>query len=251
MRIFRSALAVGTVALLAAGCAGGGDGDPPAKAAAAESSSDSTPSISAQGVGRATGVPDTIIVSFSLHTEGDTAQGTLAENSLRVQSVFDVLKGQGVEDKDVQTTNVSVGTRFDDRTPPRIVGYNADNSFIVKLRDLTKAGSQIDTLVGVGADFLFVQGIGYSINDPTALLAQARTDGVKRAADQAKQMADAAGVTLGQVRTITEVQPSNPYEFNQFALRSTGAAADASVPVPLAAGSQELSVTVTVVYDIA
>jgi hypothetical protein len=235
------------VAVVATGCSSGGES--PAEAQASASTTDATPSISAQGVGRATGVPDTITVSFSINTQGDSAQQTLAENSLRTQSVLDALKGQGVEDKDVQTNNVTVGPRFDDRTPPRIVGYFADNIFTAKLRDLTKAGGQIDALVGVGGDFLHVLGIGYSINDPTTLLGEARTDAVRRAADQAKQMADAAGVALGRVRTISEVQQPTSYEFDQTFSRA--AVSDAGgVPVPLAPGSTELTVTVTVAYDI-
>src|SRR5439155_24731186 len=132
-----------------------------------------------------------------LHTEGASAQDTLADNSARTQSVLDALKEQGVDDKDVQTTNVSVGPRYDTRNPPRIVGYAADNGFVVKLRELGKAGGQIDALVAVGGDALQVSGIGFSIGDPTATLAQARADAVKRAVDQAKQMADAAGAKLG------------------------------------------------------
>jgi uncharacterized protein YggE len=250
MRIFRTALAVGLVAVLAAGCGGGGTSD---RAAEAEpDTTDTKASITAQGVGKATGVPDVITVEFSLHTEQDNAQNTLAENNLLTQAVFDSLKGQGVEDKDVQTTNVSVGPRFDDRIPPRIVGYYADNIFSAKLRDLTKAGAQIDAMVGVGGDALHILGIGYSINDPTALLAQARTDAVKRASDQAKQMADGAGIVLGKVRTITEVQPQPVYPYNDLRLSNgVAAAGDAASTVPLAAGSQEVTVTVTIVYDLA
>jgi uncharacterized protein YggE len=249
MRIFRTALGVGLVAVLAAGCGGGGSD----KTAAAEpDTTDTKASITAQGVGKATGVPDVITVQFSLHTDGDSAQNTLAENNLLTQAVFDSLKGQGVEDKDVQTTNVSVGPRFDDHNPPRIVGYYADNTFSAKLRDLTKAGAQIDAMVGVGGDSLHVLGIGYSLDDPTALLAQARTDAVKRASDQAKQMADGAGIALGKVRTITEVSPQPVYPYNDYRLfGGVAASADAASTVPLAAGSPEVTVPVTIVYDLA
>jgi uncharacterized protein YggE len=111
-----------------------------------------------------------------------------------------------------------------------------------------ETGAQIDALVGVGGDALQVQGIGYSINDSTALLAQARTDAVKRASEQAHQMADAAGVKLGGVRTISEVPLQTGYPFDQLQFSGRSAAGD--VAVPLAAGSQELTLTVTVVYDI-
>jgi uncharacterized protein YggE len=194
-------------------------------------------------------VPDVLTVAFSLHTQGDSAQQTLADNSTQTQGVLDALRAQGIDDKDVQTTNVSVGPRYDNRIPPRIVGYSADNSFTVKLRDLTKAGGQIDALVGVGGDALQVQGIGYSINDSTELLARARADAVKRASEQAQQMADAAGIKLGRVRTISEVPRQTGYPFDQQQF-GRSAMADASAPVALAPGSQELTLTVTVVFDI-
>ncbi|MEY2423492.1 MAG: uncharacterized protein QOI95_3559 [Acidimicrobiaceae bacterium] len=249
MRIFRAAAGVLFIAAIAAGCAGG---DTPARGATAAGSTttDATPSIAAQGVGRVTGVPNVLTVAFSLHTQGDSAQQTLADNSAQTQGVLDALKAQGIEDKDVQTTNVSVGPRYDNRIPPRIIGYSADNSFTVKLRDLTKAGSQIDALVGVGGDALQVQGIGYSINDSTALLAQARADAVKRAGEQAQQMADAAGIELGAIRTISEVPQQTGYPFDQLQFSGRGTGGDAAASVPLAPGSQELTLTVTVVFDI-
>jgi uncharacterized protein YggE len=211
------------------------------------------PSITAQGIGKVTGVPDVLSVSLAIHTEGDTANGTLQENSLRTQQMLDAAKAAGVDAKDVQTVNVSVGPRFDFTNPnrPRIIGYAADNSFEVKLRDLSKAGTTIDSLSSLAGDFLQVQGISYSIDDSTDLLATARADAVKRAATQAKQLADAAGVSLGGVRSITEV-PQYGYAADALAASGASARADgaASVPVALAPGSQQLTLTVTVVYDI-
>jgi uncharacterized protein YggE len=249
MRTYRAALAIGILAVVAAGC--GGDGSPPRAAAASDGGAAVTvPSITAQGTGKVTGIPDVLSVSLAIHTEGDTANGTLQENSLRTQQMLDATKGAGVDPKDVQTTSVSLGPRYDFTNPnrPRIIGYSADNSFEVKLRDLSKAGSIIDGLSSLAGDFLQVQGIGYSIDDSTDLLSAARADAVKRAAAQAKQLAEAAGVNLGPVRSITEVPQTTP-------LFATGAAAgaatdQASVPVPLAPGSQQLTLTVTVVYDI-
>ena len=250
MRIYRAALAVGILAVVVAGC--GGDDSPPRAAAASDGGAAVTvPSITAQGTGKVTGVPDVLSVSLAIHTEGDTANGTLQENSLRTQQMLDATKEAGVDPKDVQTTSVSLGPRFDFTNPnrPRIIGYSADNSFEVKLRDLTKAGTIIDGLSSLAGDFLQVQGIGFSIDDSTDLLSAARADAVKRAATQAKQLADAAGVKLGPVRSITEVPQTT---FSPFDTRAAaGAAADqASVPVPLAPGSQQLTLTVTVVYDI-
>jgi len=249
MRIYRVAVGIGIAVLVAAGCSSG-PGEVKARAATSSDSTDtSTPAITAQGVGRVTGVPDVLTVSLAIHTEGDTANGTLQENSLRTQQLLDATKTAGIDPKDVQTLNVSVGPRYDftNQSQPRIIGYSADNSFSVKLRDLTTAGKTIDDLSGMAGDFLQVQGVGYSIDDSTELLTSARADAVKRAATQAQQLADAAGVKLGGVRSITEVPQAGDVSFAS----SAGATADRStVDVALAPGSQQLSLTVTVVYDI-
>jgi uncharacterized protein YggE len=250
MRIKTRWVGLGIALLAVTGCGGGGSPATARQAVSATTDATPPPSITAQGTGRVTGVPDTLTVSLSLHSEGDSAQQTLADNSTLSQQLLDAVKAQGIDDKDVQTTSVSVSPRFDAHQPPRVVGYNADESFIVKLRDLTKAGAQIDALASTGGDALSIQGVGYSIDDSTSLLGAARTDAVQRAAAQAKQLADAAGVKLGPVRTITEV-PQNSFPFLDQA-NSFGAAggATASAAVPLAAGSQQLTLTVTVVYDI-
>jgi uncharacterized protein YggE len=248
MRIYRVAAGVGIAVLIAAGCSSGG-GDKTRAATASDGTDAPTPSITAQGVGRVTGVPDVLTVSLAIHTEGDTANGTLQENSLRTQQMLDATKAAGIDPKDVQTLNVSVGPRYDftNQSQPRIIGYSADNSFSVKLRDLTTAGKTIDDLSGTAGDFLQVQGVGYSIDDSTELLASARADAVKRAATQAQQLADAAGVKLGGVQSITEVPQVGEVPLSA----SAASTADRStLDVALAPGSQQVSLTVTIVYDI-
>lgn len=253
MRITRVAAGVVVIAVLAAGCGASGSQSTGAATRVAAASADSAgrpPSISAQGVGRATGIPDVLTVAFGVHTEGASAQQTLNDNSARTKSVLDALKSQGVADKDVQTTYITVGPRYDPMAPPRIVGFSADNSFTVRLRDLAKAGAEIDTLVGVGGDALQIRGIGYSMNDSTALLAEARADAVKRATEQAQQMAGAAGVKLGRVRSVSEVAQPFGYPMDR-AQALVGAASSSPASVPLAPGSQDLTLTVTMVFDIA
>jgi uncharacterized protein YggE len=244
---------IGIALLLVTGCGGSGTtGAPGARAAASTTADPVPPSITAQGTGRVTGVPDTLTVALSLHTDGDSAQQTLADNSTLSQQLLDAVKAQGIDERDVQTTSVSVNPRFDAHAPPRVVGYSADESFVVKLRDLSKASAQIDALAATGGDALSVQGIGYSIDDSTNLLGVARADAVQRAAAQAKQLADAAGVKLGPVRTITEVpENTSPMYDESFAAGGIGGRGTAASAVPLAPGSQQLTLTVTVVYDIA
>jgi uncharacterized protein len=66
---------------------------------------------------------------------------------------------------------------------------------------------------------------------------------VRQAVTQARQLADAAGVPLGPVLSITEVTAGEP---PQPAARDSAVAASAAVPVE--PGTQDVSVTVEVVH---
>jgi uncharacterized protein len=127
----------------------------------------------------------------------------------------------------------------------RITGYEVSNQVTATLHDIAAAGAVIDQAAAAAGDAIRVQTIRFSIADESAARAEARADAVRRALTQAQQLADAAGVGLGPVRSIIEApgeQPPLPYR----------AEADlAQQSVPIQPGTQELSVTVEVVHDIA
>ena len=250
-RRFALGAGVSVLAVVAGSCSDG-DGDssaPPVQIVSDEGIGVDRPSLTAAGTGRATGAPDTMVVSLAIHTEAASAAATLDENNLRTQQVLDTARSQGVGDADLQTTSVNVYPRFN-QFGTRVIGYTADNAFAVRYRDLDTAGGLLDGLVGVGGDHLRVLGLRLEIDDPTSILADARADAVARASDQAEQLARSAGIELGDIRTITEVRPASSRElldeqaFGRVAL-------DVGTSVPIEGGSQELTVQVEVVYDIA
>lgn len=200
-------------------------------------------SVTATATGEATGVPDQLTADVGIANQGASAADVLAENNAKTQALLDQLKAAGIDDKDVETTSVELGPRFD--KDGKITGYEASNMLRVTLRDLETAGERLDALVKAGGDSSRVQGISLGFADDDALLSKARVDAVERAKAQATEMAGAAGAKLGKVRTITDVAVSGGYD-------ERSASADAvESAVPIAAGSQELTVQVKVVYELA
>lgn len=232
LRIAAAVLALGALA----GCG---------TAASAESGS-TTPSrsVAATATGTATGVPDQLVASVGINNQGSSASDVLSENNAKTQALLDDLKKAGIDDKDVATTSVDLSPRYDD--DGNITGYQATNMVRVTLRDLKTAGKRLDSVVRVGGDNARVQGISLGFDDPDELLTKARIDAVKRARAQAEEMAKAAGADLGRVRTITDVASSPVLPYTD-AYASAGAA-DSSVPI--AAGSQDLTVQVKVVFEL-
>jgi uncharacterized protein YggE len=125
----------------------------------------------------------------------------------------------------------------------KVTGYEASNTVSVHIRDLSHAGAIVDATAAQAGDDIRVQGITFSIDDDSALLAAARTKATKRARAQAEQLASGADVKVGDVRSITEAASSTPLAY------SADAAAKAA-GTPVMPGSETLSVEATVVFAI-
>jgi uncharacterized protein YggE len=230
-------LALGAVAL--AGCSGGNE---PAAATSTGAGSTNLPSITTRGLGTVTRTPDTVIVVIGVQTRAQSAKGALDANTGKATALIDVLKSKGVAAADLQTSQLSINPTSDSVTG-RITGYEVTNQVTAKLHDIGAAGGLIDVAGEAAGDAVRLQQLSFSIDDDSASRAQARANAVRQAQAHAKQMADAAGVTLGRIRSITEMPVSPPSPLGR-----EGAAAAA--PVPIEPGSQELAVMVEVVYAI-
>jgi uncharacterized protein len=211
-----------------------------------------TRTITASAEGQASGTPDLLTVSLGVQTTGAQARQTLSTNDAEAQQLIAKLQADGVAGADIQTSQLQINPTYSPPTagrPPRIVGYTVVDMVTAKLRQLGKAGMLIDDAVAAAGNDAQVSSIAYSIDNDSSLLAAARADAVHQAAARAKAMADAAGVRLGEVRTVTDMtQPA----LVPAGVASGGAAsASPDALPPLQAGSEQLTVDVTVVYDIA
>lgn len=231
-------LAFGALAL--AGCAGGNE---PAAAVSTSAGSTVPAGITARGLATVTGTPDTVTVVIGVQTRGQSAKGALDANNAKAAALIDVLKSKGVAAADLQTSQLSINPTYDSAAG-RITGYEVTNQVTATLHDIGGAGGLIDAAGAAAGDAVRVQQLGFSIDDGSAVRAQARGDAVRRAQDQAKQMAEAAGVRLGRIQSITEVPVNPPSPFYRDSTPAEAAA------VPIEPGTKELTVMVEVVYDI-
>lgn len=199
--------------------------------------------ITARGTGTVTATPDVVTVTLGVQTEAGTAREALDANTGAATALLDVLRGAGVDPADLRTSDLSVYPSYGD-DGRRITGYQVTNRVEAVLRDLAGAGALIDAAAGAVGDAIRVDGLVFSVDDDSAARATARGDAVRRAVAQAREMAEAAGVALGPLLSVTEVPaPGAPQPF---------AAADAALQsaVPLQPGSQEVEVAVDVVHAI-
>lgn len=203
-------------------------------------------SVTVTGIGKAAAAPDMALVTLGVQTEGPDAAGALGANNEKQAAVIAALKAAGIEARDLQTTGLSLDQRmaFPDGQPPQVVGYMASNMVTVRVRDLAALGDLLDKAIGAGATNL--NGLQFMHEDDAALRDQARKAAVEDAIHRATLFAEAAGVALGPVRTITE--SSMQMQPRPMAMMARDAVAES---VPVEAGELGLSAEVTVEFSLA
>jgi len=197
--------------------------------------------ITVVGTGQVRGTPDVADLVLGVSGRAGSAADVMARIADRAQKVIDALRDAGVSDDDIQTADLSVRPVLDD--DGTVTGYEASNTVSVRIRDLSKAGAVVDAAAAKAGDDIRVQGITFSVDDDSELLAAARTKATKRARAQAEQLASGADVEVGEVRAITESTSSVPPTY-------AGDAAERAASTPVMPGSETLSVQATVVFAI-
>lgn len=218
-----------------------------AATASSPSLADNRSALTVTGQGEAHAAPDMATITVGAVSEADTASEALTQNSSLVSAAIDALKEAGVEPRDIQTTGFSVSPRYvntrEANTTPKIDGYRVNNSVVVRVRKLDTLGSLLDTLVKAGAND--IGGISFGISEADKFQDTARIAAIADARHKAELYAEAAGVRLGQIRSIDE--SGGAYPVPQTMMRMKAMEADSA---PIEAGEQTLSATVRVVYEI-
>ncbi len=200
--------------------------------------------ISVSGQGTATSPPDLAEFDAAVVTQGESAAAALESNSAAVAKMLEVLRGLKIADKDIQTSRFDLSPLYENTRngrAPKIVGYTASNQVHVRVRNLPQLGKVLDDLIESGSNQ--ISGIRFDLDDKTGVLNQARNRAMSDARARAELFAHAAGVKVGQVLSIQEVSSSFPQP--RYAIRAMAAEA----AVPMATGEQEISATVSVVYE--
>jgi uncharacterized protein YggE len=204
--------------------------------------------VRVSGSGRVEVQPDVATVRLGVQTEAKTASEALSQNSARMQALIDTLNEAGVAELDIQTESVRLMSRYGDAPPEPgtgqgertriLVGYLASNVVQVRVWDLDRLGEMLDTAVRAGGNE--IQGISFGIDDPSAVLDQAREAAWEDARRKADQLAGLAGAALGDAYTIEASSHAPGPIVRETTVR------EAAQAVPIEPGVQTLEVELTV-----
>ena len=203
------------------------------------------PAISVTGEANVSVAPDLAQIDGGVTSDAKTAREASEANNAAMGKVLLALKGAGIDEKDYQTSRLSLQPQFAANYKPSdragIVSFRASNRVTVKIRDVTKVANVIDVLVGAGANE--IGGINFTVTQASKHLDEAREKAIADARRKAEIYAKAAGVTLGEPIGISEEGAPGPVFRSKMA-------APMAAGAPVAQGEETLSVTVSVTWAI-
>jgi uncharacterized protein len=197
--------------------------------------------------GEVTRVPDVAVISAGVVSRSPTATGALQDAAGRMQRVLAALKRAGVEDRDVQTSNISLNPeyRYVENQPPQLTGYTASNQLTIRFRDIRNSGKILDALVSQGANQ--INGPSLTIDKLEAALDEARARAVAAGRARAELYARSLGMRIVRVVSVSESGGyAPPPPMPMYARAEIAQAADTKV-VP---GEQKLQVTLAMTFEL-
>jgi uncharacterized protein YggE len=220
----------GTLALRSSGASRGSGNIRIVLASSKSAAATSGAEITVSGSGQVEGKPDTASFSIGVVTTAASAVAALEQNNSQMSDLEHSLEQSGVKVKDLQTSGLDLYTNTNNSGA--VTGFSVDD--------------ELDAAVHATGNGVNLGGISFSISNQSALLAAARAQAMLAARTEADELAAGAGLTVGSIVKVTDQENGNPYPLYYDA--PTGSALKAAVPVQ--PGQQQISVQVTVVYQL-
>lgn len=218
-----------------------------------------TNTISVSGEGEVFAVPDTATFSYSVMTTAKEVTTAQTEVNTKGNAIITYLKGEGIAEKDIQTTDYSVNPHYEysqaacstGYCPPgkqTLTGFDVNQTVTVKVRDATKAGELLSGIGAKGATNL--SGLSFTIDDQTKLEADARQKAITDARTKAEELARQLGVDIVRVVGFNE-DGYRPYYAAKTMAYDSAAGNVAMAPAPeIAVGQNKITSNVSVTYEI-
>jgi uncharacterized protein YggE len=197
--------------------------------------------------GEVTRVPDIAVISTGVVTRSATATGAIQQNATRMEGVRAALRRAGVDDKDIQTSSISLNPDYAyvERQPPRLTGYQASNQVSVRFRDIRKTGEILDALVAEGANQ--INGPTLTIDKPEAALDEARLKALASGRARAELYARGLGMRVVRLLSVSESGGYGAPPPIMYA-RAESMASDAVTKID--PGEQKVSVSVAMSFEL-
>lgn len=200
--------------------------------------------LSVSASGDATRIPDVATISAGVVTQAADANAALRANAEQMNRLMDAVRKAGIAERDIRTSDLGVSPQYRraDGEAREISGYEARNTVNLTIRDISGLGGVIDALVAAGANQVY--GPHFEIGEPEAARDEARRAALDAARARAELYADALGMRVHRIVSISEGGGFMPRPM--MAMR----AMDTMESSPVSPGESTVSVNLDVVFEL-
>jgi uncharacterized protein len=216
---------------------------PPATPVAAVSAEVNTLTVVGQGM--AMGTPDQATIGIGVSATRGSVSEALSAAGTDMANLLKSLHSEGVQDKDIQTSALSVGQETN-CCPRVVIGYTASSQLSVLVHHIANVGSLHAAAVGAVGNDIQLFGTNLSVSDAAPQAKTARAAAMTDATARANQWATLAGRHLGRILSVSEAPVAPQYAGGC----GGGCGGGGGGGIPLMPGQTTFSLTITVVFEL-
>jgi uncharacterized protein YggE len=209
--------------------------------------------ILTDGMAEVTGQNDSAKVSVAVVTQGRNLEQVSLENADKTKAVIHAIKGLNIKDLKLKTSDYRVTPQRDYKArPPKIKGYEVHNAIEITLEGFEPEplSKNVSMMIGKALESGSnnINHIQFYIKNKSVLEKQALKQSTRQAMDRARTLAEAAGVKLKRIVSLS-TQPIH-IPTRQHMLRAAGMKTEASAAPPIEIGESQIRVQVSIAYEI-
>ncbi|MGK0376331.1 SIMPL domain-containing protein [Patiriisocius sp. Uisw_017] len=206
--------------------------------------SDKKPAIDVSGEGIVNIIPDQVTIMVRAENTGRDAQSVKIENDRIVDQVFQSLKKNNIDAKDIQTDYVRLNKNYEYNT--KTYNYAANQAISIRLKDLGKYETVMNSLLESGINR--VDGVSFTSSDQAQLEQEARKKAVANAKMKAQDYAGVLSQEVGKAIHISEFQQSSSPQpmYRAMSMDSEMAGGQQTI----APGEMEIKVRVNISFEL-
>lgn len=210
--------------------------------------------ISMSAEGKVSATPDLATINLGVLTSAPTAKQAQADNGKQTNKVIDFVKSQGIDKKDIATTQLNIYPEYDySNGKNEVKGYQASQTITVKVHGVDKSTDQVGKIIdgATTAGVNQIQGVSLDFQDADNLRQDARKQAIDKAKQKAQELADQAGLKLGRIVSISEgTNYGYPLPMASAPMGMGGGSGDMKSAPNIQPGSQDITASITVTFEV-
>jgi len=199
--------------------------------------------------GKVSTIPDTAEINLGIQVNKPTIQAAQKEANDVINKITQATKKLGIDEKYIKTVNYSLYPNYDYQVNQKIIGYNANITLQMKVKDFEKINQVIDGATALGANQ--VGSLNFTIDEDRQeqLKDEARKQAIDKAKKKAQQIAKDGGLRLGKIVNIKENVTSPFQPIPMRANMAVGVGGIEEKQTQIQPGESEITVSVTLSYE--